>query len=40
MLSTDTSFAVQREQQLDMIADAIEAAWDIGQLLGGMRYQH
>lgn len=40
VLSTDTSFAVQREQQLDMIADAIEAAWDIGQLLGDMRYQH
>ena len=40
VLSTDTSFAVQREQQLDMIANAIEAAWDIGQLLRDTHYQH
>ena len=40
VLSTDTSFAVQREQQLDMIADAIETAWDIVQLLGDTHYQH
>ena len=40
VLSTDTSFAVQREQQLDMIADAIETAWDVDQLLRDTHYQH
>lgn len=40
VLSTDTSFAVQRERQLDMIADVIETAWDVDQLLHDTHYQH